>query len=92
MSTHAWGVGLATLDASGATLDVRFRGLGLAEDIPHDAPSVTTSRDVDSSRGVAFQPVSLSIDVSAAPVDASDVYLRPTTAKHAPDFTSPQAP
>ena len=76
MSTHAWGVGLATLDASGATLDVRFRGLGLAEDIPHDAPSVTTSRDVDSSRGVAFQPVSLSIDVSAAPVDASDVYLR----------------
>ena len=31
MSTSAWGVGIATLDATGATLDVRFRTIGLGE-------------------------------------------------------------
>lgn len=76
MSTYAWGVGLATVDASGAILDVRFRGLGLAEAIPQDAPSVTTSRDGDPERGVAFREVSLTIDVTTAPADATDVYLR----------------
>ncbi len=76
MSTHAWGIGLATIDATGATLDVRFRALGLADTIPTDAPSVTTMTDTDASRGVGFRPVSLTIDTSAAPTDAVDVYLR----------------
>ena len=76
MSTNAWGVGLATLDATGAILDVRFRALGLADALPVDPPTVTTSTDGDPSRGVSFQPVSLTIDTTAAPSDAADVYLR----------------
>lgn len=76
MSTNAWGVGLATLDATGAILDVRFRALGLDAALPTDPPTVSTSTDGDPSRGVSFQPVSLTIDTTAAPSNASDVYLR----------------
>jgi 2,3,4,5-tetrahydropyridine-2-carboxylate N-succinyltransferase len=76
MSTNAWGVGLATRDASGNTLEVRFRALGLAPAVPVDAPVVTSSVDTDRDRGVAFQPVSFAIDTNAAPTDAADVYLR----------------
>ena len=76
MSSHAWGVGLATVDATGAILDVRFRGLGLDGAIPSEAPTITTSTDSDPLRGVALRPVSLSVDTTSAPSDAADVYLR----------------
>ena len=76
MSTTAWGVGLATLDANGATLDVRFRAVGLGEAIPSDAPSVETSVDTDRERGVAFRSVSLVVDTASAPTDSADAYLR----------------
>ena len=56
MAQSAWGVGIATLDANGATLDVRFRGLGLG-DAPADLPSVDTAVDVDRERGVALRAV-----------------------------------
>ena len=82
MSTNAWGVGLATLDASGNTLEVRFRALGLNSDIPADAPSITTSVDGDRDRGVSFSPVSISIDTDAAPTSAADVYLRLNLLSH----------
>lgn len=72
----AWGVGIATLDATGTTLDVRFRGLGLAGAVPADAPSTGTSVDTDPERGVALRPVSLVIDTDAAPADSADAYLR----------------
>ncbi|MFN5840334.1 MAG: 2,3,4,5-tetrahydropyridine-2,6-dicarboxylate N-succinyltransferase [Acidimicrobiaceae bacterium] len=75
MTNTAWGVGIATLDATGATLDVRFRALGLGN-APADAPSVELSSESDRERGVAFRSVSLSIDTSAAPADAADAYLR----------------
>ena len=75
MTGTAWGVGLATLDANGATLDVRFRGLGLG-DAPADVPGVDTAVDVDRDRGVAFRPVSMTVDLAAAPADAADAYLR----------------
>ncbi len=82
MSTNAWGVGLATLDASGNTLDVRFRALGLGSGVPADAPSITTSVDGDRDRGVSFSPVSISIDTDAAPTSAADVYLRLNLLSH----------
>jgi 2,3,4,5-tetrahydropyridine-2-carboxylate N-succinyltransferase len=75
MSQPAWGVGVATLDANGATLDVRFRALGLGE-LPTNAPSVELSVDGDRERGVVFTPVSLSIDADSAPISSADAYLR----------------
>ncbi len=75
MSQPAWGVGVATLDANGATLDVRFRALGLGEP-PTNTPSVELSVDGDRERGVVFTPVSLSIDADSAPTSSADAYLR----------------
>ena len=72
----AWGVGIATIDADGAILDVRFRGIGMADAVPADAPSVGTSFDTDPDRAVALRPVSLVIDTDAAPADSADAYLR----------------
>lgn len=78
MTTHAWGVGLATVAADGAVLDTRFRALGWGEAVPADAPhsSINLAHSGDPERGVSFQPVSLVVDTSAAPTTASDVYLR----------------
>jgi 2,3,4,5-tetrahydropyridine-2,6-dicarboxylate N-succinyltransferase len=75
MTQPAWGIGIATLDANGATLDVRFRALGLGE-IPADLPSVDTSVDVDRDRGVALRGVTVSVDLDSAPRDSADAYLR----------------
>ena len=72
----AWGVGIATLDHNGATLDVRFRAVGLGDAVPADAPSVSTSVDTDPDRGVALRPVSIVIDTDSAPADGTDAYLR----------------
>ena len=72
----AWGVGIATLDHNGATLDVRFRAIGLGDAVPADAPSVSTSVDTDPDRGVALRPVSLVVDTDSAPADGTDAYLR----------------
>ena len=72
----AWGVGIATLDADGATLDVRFRGLGLGDAVPADAPSVSTAVAPDPDRAVALRPVSIVIDTDSAIADGVDAYLR----------------
>ncbi len=76
MSTTAWGVGIATLDANGATLDVRFRAVGLGDAVPTDAPSVDPSVDTDGDRGVVLKPVSLVVDTASGPTDSADAYLR----------------
>ena len=75
MTTQAWGVGIATLDANGATLDVRFRAVGLG-DSPADTPSIEMSIDTDRERGVAFRPIAITIDTASGPVDSADAYLR----------------
>lgn len=82
MSTTAWGVGLATLDANGATLDVRFRAVGLGDAVPVNAPTVDPSVDTDRERGVAFRAISLVVDTSAAPADSTDAYLRLNLMSH----------
>jgi 2,3,4,5-tetrahydropyridine-2-carboxylate N-succinyltransferase len=69
-------VGIATLDADGATLDVRFRGLGLGDAVPAGAPSVSTAVDTDPDRAVALRPVSVVIDTDSAIADGADAYLR----------------
>ena len=74
MST-AWGVGIATIDATGATLDARFRGLG-GGDTPTQLPTYSPGVDSDPSRGVALRAINISIDTSVAPTSAEDVYLR----------------
>ena len=74
MST-AWGVGIATIDATGATLDARFRALGIG-DTPTQLPTYSPGVDSDPSRGVALRAINISIDTSAAPTSAEDVYLR----------------
>ena len=76
MSTTAWGVGIATLDANGATLDVRFRAVGLGDAIPADVPSTEPSIDTDRERAVALRPVSLVVNTANGPTDAADAYLR----------------
>ena len=76
MSHNAWGVGIATLDATGATLDVRFRTIGLGDFSPADAPTYEPSVDSDRDRGVVFNAVAITIDTNEAPASAADVYLR----------------
>ena len=73
--TSAWGVGLATIAADGTTLDTFFRHLGLGKAVPAGTPTETQSA-TDERRGVAIVPTSLVIDTQAAPISATDVYLR----------------
>jgi 2,3,4,5-tetrahydropyridine-2-carboxylate N-succinyltransferase len=73
--TSAWGVGLATIAADGTTLDTFFRHLGLGNAVPAGTPTETQSA-TDKRRGVAIVPASLVIDTQAAPISATDVYLR----------------
>jgi len=81
MANNAWGVGIATLDANGATLDVRFRAVGLG-DLPAESPSNDTSVDMDRDRGVALRPVTIAIDTTAGPADSVDAYLRLNLLSH----------
>ena len=81
MTNNAWGVGIATLDANGATLDVRFRAVGLG-DLPADTPSNDVAVDTDRDRGVALRPVTVAIDTTAGPADSADAYLRLNLLSH----------
>jgi 2,3,4,5-tetrahydropyridine-2-carboxylate N-succinyltransferase len=72
----AWGQGLASIAADGTVLDTWFRSLGWGETVPDDAPSVDAGARFDGRRGVQLVPVRMVINVSAAPKDARDVYLR----------------
>ena len=75
MARHAWGVGLATIAADGTTLDTFYRHLGFADAVPAGTP-IESKTVTDERRGVVITPVSIVIDVDAAPTSASDVYLR----------------
>ena len=75
LSRSASGHGLATIDlASGRRLDAWFPALALdGQPAPADLPS---AERVDDVRGVRIEPVSATIDLGAAPADATDAYLR----------------
>ena len=75
MARNAWGVGLATIAADGTTLDTFYRHLGFGDSVPVGTP-VEAKTIADERRGVVISPVSIVVDVDAAPTSASDVYLR----------------
>ncbi|HWU31972.1 MAG TPA: 2,3,4,5-tetrahydropyridine-2,6-dicarboxylate N-succinyltransferase [Marmoricola sp.] len=76
-SARAWGVGLATVTGDGATLDTWYPqpALGAAEKTDLEA-SLKPLAGRDEARGVMREVVRREIELSAAPEDASDVYLR----------------
>ena len=75
MARNAWGVGLATIAADGTTLDTFYRHLAFGDSVPAGTP-VEAKTIADERRGVLISPVSIVVDVDAAPTSASDVYLR----------------
>lgn len=81
MASNAWGVGIATLDTNGATLDVRFRAVGLG-DLPANTPSNDAAVETDRDRGVALRPVTVEIDTTSGPADSADAYLRLNLLSH----------
>jgi 2,3,4,5-tetrahydropyridine-2-carboxylate N-succinyltransferase len=73
----AYGVGVATQTESGQTLDCHFYSLGLGSK-PADKQGETLNlqQDSDLIRKVKKIAVDISIDLSVAPKDVADVYLR----------------
>ncbi|MFR0568908.1 2,3,4,5-tetrahydropyridine-2,6-dicarboxylate N-succinyltransferase [Bifidobacterium apri] len=76
----AWGWGLASIDAAGATLDVWYPKLALGPaPSPADRPAHgfdALVREQADARGVRRVPVFTVSDLDAAPADAADAYLR----------------
>ena len=69
MARNAWGVGLATIAADGTTLDTFYRHLGFGDSVPAGTP-VEAKTITDERRGVVISPVSIVVDVDAAPTSA----------------------
>lgn len=72
----AWGVGVATVSANDAILDVFYRKLGWGESVPEAETLSLPEAQTDPRRGVGIVPVKISIDTTVAPRDAADAYLR----------------
>lgn len=82
MARTAWGAGLATIAADGATLDTWYRWLGWGEfggdDCPLDEIESGLGRreTTDDVRRVTIRPVRLSVEVDEPPASPEDAYLR----------------
>ncbi|MGN6723386.1 MAG: 2,3,4,5-tetrahydropyridine-2,6-dicarboxylate N-succinyltransferase [Marmoricola sp.] len=76
--TRAWGVGLATITDDGTTLDTWYPqpALGAAADATDLEATLKALAGRDADRGVTREVVRREIELTAAPADASDVYLR----------------
>jgi 2,3,4,5-tetrahydropyridine-2-carboxylate N-succinyltransferase len=74
----AWGHGLATIADDGTVLDTWYPAPALGEPASETtAPVALTALETkDPARRVHTEVVLTTIDLAAAPVDASDVYLR----------------
>ena len=72
----AYGHGLVSLSKSGAVLDSYFKELGLGKLSDSKAPKLLKPAAADEIRGVRSEPISIEIDLNAAPKDVPDVYLR----------------
>jgi len=84
VTRSAWGAGLATIAADGATLDTWYRWLGWGE-YGDDAmaaanPELDTQLGMrdhhDDLRNVTVRPVRITIDVDTPPASPEDAYLR----------------
>ena len=73
----AYGVGVATQTESGQTLDCHFYSLGLgSKPANKQGETLNLQQDSDLIRKVKKIVVDISIDLSVAPKDVADVYLR----------------
>jgi len=73
----AYGVGVATQTESGQTLDCHFHSLGLgSKPANKQGETLNLQQDSDLIRKVKKIEVDISIDLSVAPKDVADVYLR----------------
>jgi len=75
MTTIASGHGIATI-AKGVTLDVWFPSPALSQLSPTFPAELSALVGTDVARGVSREVVSIEIDISKAPTNAADVYLR----------------
>jgi len=77
-SRSAWGFGLATVTATGDTLDTWYPSpaLGTPDDDAVAPAELTAAELTDEARGVRVVVVRTVIDLDEAPADASDAYLR----------------
>jgi 2,3,4,5-tetrahydropyridine-2-carboxylate N-succinyltransferase len=74
---RAWGHGLATVTDDGTVLDTWFPAPALGEAPGGDAPEALTAlAGAHPERRVRTEVVAVAVDLTEAPKDASDVYLR----------------
>ncbi len=74
--SFAYGYGVATIASDGTVLDTYFSKLGLGKLSENSAPDLSRLLKDDPIRATKSQIVQREIELSKAPVDAVDVYLR----------------
>ena len=74
--SFAYGYGVATIASDGTVLDTYFSKLGLGKLSENSAPDLSKLLKDDAIRATKSQIVQREIELSKAPVDAVDVYLR----------------
>ena len=75
MST-AFGNGIATVATDGTVLDTRYTQFGLGNNTGQLPTISNAQHELAAIRSVSLKPISIEIDLTKAPADASDVYLR----------------
>jgi 2,3,4,5-tetrahydropyridine-2-carboxylate N-succinyltransferase len=72
----AYGHGLVSKTKSGVILDAHYKVLGLGKLSGSAAPELSSLASFDEIRGVRREPIAIEIDLSVAPKDVPDAYLR----------------
>jgi 2,3,4,5-tetrahydropyridine-2-carboxylate N-succinyltransferase len=73
----AYGVGVATQTESGQTIDCHFHSIGLgSKPANKQGEALSLQQDSDLIRKVKKIPIDIGIELSVAPKDVADVYLR----------------
>lgn len=73
---RAFGFGIATVAADGSVLDTHFHQLGLGKIPTENHPDLHALATADPIREITRKIVGIEIDISQAPADVSDAYLR----------------
>ena len=74
VATSAFGYGIATIAKNGDVLDTWYHTLGLGD--PSNPPDLAEFEGTDDIRQVSKKSVKVTINLSDAPKDVSDAYLR----------------
>ena len=72
----AWGIGLTTIAGDGTVLDAWYPTVGQGPLTEADRFELDEHAGADDRRNVRIEPVSLEIDLDAAPASTADAYLR----------------